>query len=113
VPISDANEPVLARTQPADRPPRTLDDPGAGPSARRAGDPLHRLCVGGLRGAELGRKQGARRCGDAADRDAFDHPPVDQAAARFALGVAPDNRRGGTERRADQEPRLPDSIVAP
>ena len=95
---------------------RALDDARqrrAQGARERRDDPGHRVGVGGLGGAQLGRVQGAGGAGQPAHGDPLDLRPVDQPAPRRPLGVAPDHGRRGAERRADQEARLPDAVVAP
>ena len=115
--ISDANEPVLARTQPArSTTPDALDDARQRAAERgRQGrhDAGHRLGVGGFGGPQLGRVEGAGRGAQPADRDALDLRPVDEAAPRGLLGTPAGDRGGGAQRGADQEAGLPDPVVAP
>ena len=117
LPMSDANAPVLARTQPArSTTPDRSTTPGSGlpRAAERAGhDARHRLGVGRLGCPQLGRCQGPRGGAQPADGDPLDLRPVDEPAPGGLLGVPAGDGRGGAERGADQEAGLPDAVVAP
>ena len=76
-------------------------------------DPRHRGRVLRLRGAQLVGGQRPRRRPQAADRDPLGLRPVDEALAGGLLGAPAEDRRRGTQRRPDDEPGLPDAVVAP
>ena len=96
---------------------RALDDPRqlgpqglrqararSGPSPRRSRPPLRGSSAGG---------EGARRRTQPFGRDPLRPGPVDEAAPRDALSAPAEDRRGRAERGPDEEPRLPEPVVAP
>ena len=98
LPMSDANDAVLARTQPArSTTPERSTTPGSSvPSGarQRRHDPRHRLGVGRLGGAELVGRQRPRRPRQAPDREPLDGRPVDEALrARSAPSAGPRRSR--------------------
>ena len=103
-------------------PARPIDDAGPLDDARQRAaerrrqgrhDAGHRLGVGGLGGPQLGRVRVPGRC--AAGRWRSARPPASRRgrAARPLLGAPAGDRRGGAQRGPDQEPGLPDAVVAP
>ena len=109
---------MLARTQPArsTTPERSTTPGSSAPERGRQArhDPGHRLGVGGLGGAQLGggrASPGAARSRPIAIRSTSGQSTRPRRAA--VLGAPADDRRRGAERRAEQEARLPDAVVAP
>jgi len=95
---------------------RPLDDawqlaPERGRKSRN--DPRHRLRIGRLRRPQFRNAQRSRGRPEAGDGDPFHVGPVDEAASRRPLRVTARDRRRRPERRAEQEPGLPDAIGAP
>src|SRR5262249_35778505 len=65
-------------------------------------------------GAQLLRRQRARCGAQPTDRDPLDLRPIDETTAPSRLlGVSSGDGRCGTQRGADEEPGLPDAVVAP
>ena len=117
LPMSEANDAVLARTQSArvDHA-RTLDDARQlRPERLGQGrhDPGHRLGIRRLGGAKVRRRQAAGGTGQAPDRVSLDGRPVDEALSRGLLHPPADDGRGGPEGGADEDAGLPGAVVAP
>ena len=99
-----------------------VDDPGPPDDARQLrperlaqarDDPGHRLGVGGLGRRELRLREGPGGVPEPSDRDPLRRRPVDEALARRTLHPPGGDRGRHAERRADEEARLPDALVAP
>src|SRR5439155_20361301 len=73
----------------------------------------HRSGVGGLGCPQLLRRQRPWGVAEASGGDPLRARPVDEPTSRDVFHPPAEDRRGGTEGRAAEEPRLPDAVVAP